>query len=51
MGHRELIGTNFKDEMNVYPNGEAPVVVLEADGRIADIYVFADGFKFDAARR
>lgn len=33
--HRELIGTNFKDEMNAYPNREAPVMVLEADGRVA----------------
>lgn len=33
--HRELIGTNFKDEQRVYPNGEAPVMVLGADGRIA----------------
>ena len=33
--HRELIGKNYGDDMNVYPNGEAPVLVLEADGRVA----------------
>jgi hypothetical protein len=33
--HRELIGTNFKDEQSIYPNGEAPAMVLEADGRVA----------------
>ncbi|MCA0247706.1 MAG: SOS response-associated peptidase family protein [Proteobacteria bacterium] len=33
--HRQLIGTNFRDPMNVYPNGDAPVMVAEGDGSIA----------------
>ena len=33
--HRELIGKNYRDIVNVYPNGEAPVMVLDADGRQA----------------
>lgn len=35
MRHRQLIGTNFRDDMNVYPNGEAPVMVAEGDSSIA----------------
>lgn len=34
MRHRQLIGTNFKDAMNVYPNGEAPVMVLDESGAV-----------------
>lgn len=34
LSHRALIDTNYRDVMNVYPNGEAPVMVLDADGRI-----------------
>lgn len=33
--HRQLIGTNFRDTMNVYPNGDAPVMVAEGDNSIA----------------
>ena len=33
MRHRTLIGTNFRDAMNVYPNGEAPVMVADGDTR------------------
>lgn len=33
--HRELIDKNYRDVVQVYPNGEAPVMVLEADGRVA----------------
>lgn len=32
--HRELIDRNYRDVVNVYPNGEAPVMVLD-DGRVA----------------
>ena len=32
--HRELIGKNYRDVVNVYPNGAAPVMVLDADGRV-----------------
>ena len=33
--HRTLIDKNYRDVVNVYPNGEAPVCMLEPDGRIA----------------
>jgi putative SOS response-associated peptidase YedK len=33
--HRELINKNYSDVMNVYPNGEAPVMVLDDKGRVA----------------
>ena len=33
--HRVLVETNYRDGMNVYPNGEAPVMVLDADGKVA----------------
>jgi putative SOS response-associated peptidase YedK len=32
--HRELIDKNYSDVMNVYPNGEAPVMVLADDVRV-----------------
>lgn len=34
MRHRQLIGRNFRDVMNVYPNGEAPVMVPDEAGAI-----------------
>ena len=32
--NRELIDKNYRDVVNVYPNGEAPVMLLDTDGRV-----------------
>jgi putative SOS response-associated peptidase YedK len=32
--HRELIGKNYRDVVQVYPNGEAPVLLLDASGAV-----------------